>query len=67
MKKIKWKIAASVAWVAITLMVADVGLRGVSKADTATNILSVAILLFWILVSIATNCLAFKNEKDEKD
>lgn len=68
MKKIKWKIAAFVAWVVITLMVVDVGLRGVSKADTTTNIVSVAILLFWILVSIATNCLTFKNnKKDEKN
>lgn len=67
MKKIKWKIAAFVAWVVITLMVVDVGLQGVSKADTATNLVSVAILLLWILASIATNCLTFKNKKDEKD
>ena len=67
MKKIKWKIAAFVAWVVITLMVVDVGLRGVSKADTTTNIVSVAILLLWILASIATNCLTFKNKKDETD
>ena len=67
MKKIKWKIAAFVAWVVITLMVVDVVLRGVSKADTSTNLVSVAIILFWILVSIATNCLTFKNKKDEKD
>lgn len=67
MKKIKWKIAAFVALVVITLMVVDVGLIGVSKADTSTNLVSVAILLFWILVSIATNCLTFKNKKDEKD
>lgn len=66
MKKIKWKIAAFVAWVVITLMVVDVGLRGVSKADTSTNLVSVAILLFWILVSIATNCLTFKNKKMKK-
>lgn len=64
MKKIKWKIAAFVAWVVITLMVVDVGLRGVSKADTTTNIVSVAILLLWILASIATDCVTFKNEKD---
>ena len=67
MKKIKWKIAAFVAWVVITIMVVDVGLRGVSKADTSINLVSVAVLLFWILVSIATNCLTFKNKKDEKD
>lgn len=66
MKKIKWKIAAFVAWVVITLMVVDVGLRGVSKADTTTNIVSVAVLLFWVLFSVATNCLTFKNNKNEK-
>lgn len=42
LKKIKWKIAAFVALVAITLMVVDVGLRGVSKAYTTTNIVSVS-------------------------
>lgn len=63
MKKIKWKIAAFVAWVVITLMVVDVGLRGVSKADTTTNIVSVTILLLWILASIATDCLTFKKQK----
>lgn len=67
MKKIKWKIAAFMAWVVITLMVVDVGLWGVSKADTTTNIVSVAILLIWLLVSIAKDCLTFKNKKDEKD
>lgn len=66
MKKIKWKIAAFVAWVVITLMVVDVGLRGVSKADTTTNIVSVAVLLLWVLFSVATNCLTFKNNKNEK-
>ena len=64
MKKIKWKIAAFVAWVVITLMVVDVGLRGVSKADTTTNIVSVAVLLFWVLLSVATNCLTFKNNEN---
>ena len=68
MKKINWKIAAFVAWIVMTFMVIDAGLKGVSKADTMTNIVSVAILLFWILVSIATNCLTFKNnKKDEKN
>lgn len=66
MKKIKWKIAAFVAWVVITLMVVDVGLRGVSKADTTTNIVSVTVLLFWVLFSVATNCLTFKNNENEK-
>ena len=54
MKKIKWKIATFVAWVVITLMVVDVGLRGVSKADTTTNIVSVAVLLFSHLFSVTT-------------
>ena len=66
MKKIKWKIASFVAWVIITLMVVDVALKGISKADTETNLLSAGILLLWILVSIVTNCLTFKNNKDEK-
>lgn len=42
MKKIKWKIVAFVAWVVITIMVVDVGIRGVGKADTTTNIVSVS-------------------------
>ena len=33
MKKINWKIAAFVAWIVITFMVIDSGLKGVSKAD----------------------------------
>ena len=66
MEKIKWKIAAFVAWLIITMMLLDVSLKGISKADTETNLFSVAILLLWILASIATNCLTFKNNKDEK-
>lgn len=45
MKTYKWKITAFVVWVVITLIVVSVALRGVSKADTATNLISVAILL----------------------
>ena len=33
MKKINWKIAAFVAWIVMTFMVIDAGLKGVSKAD----------------------------------
>lgn len=40
--------------------------RGVSKADTATNLISVAILLFWTLLSFATNCFTFKNNKNNE-
>lgn len=54
MKTYKWKVAAFVAWVVVTLIVVSVALRGVSKADTATNLISVAILLFWTLLSLAT-------------
>lgn len=53
MKTYKWKITAFVVWVVITLIVVSVALRGVSKADTATNLISVAILLFWTLLSFA--------------
>ena len=66
MKIYKWKVAAFVAWVVVTLIVVSVALRGVSKADTATNLISVAILLFWTLLSLATNCLTFKNNKNNE-
>lgn len=66
MKISKWKIAAFVGWLVTTLIVVSVALRGVSKADTATNLISVAVLLFWVLLSMATNCLTFKNNKNEK-
>lgn len=63
MKTYKWKITAFVVWVVITLIVVSVALRDVSKADTATNLISVAILLFWTLLSFATNCFTFKKKK----
>lgn len=66
MKTYKWKITAFVVWVVITLIVVSVALRGVSKADTATNLTSVAILLFWTLLSFATNCFTFKNNKNNE-
>lgn len=66
MKTYKWKITAFVVWVVITLIVVSVALRGVSKADTATNLISVAILLFWMLLSFATNCFTFKNNKNNE-
>lgn len=66
MKTYKWKITAFVVWVVITLIVVSVALRGVSKADTATNLISVAILLFWTLLSFATNFFTFKNNKNNE-
>lgn len=66
MKISKWKVTAFVVWVVITLIVVSIALRGVSKADTATNLISVAILLFWTLLSLATNCLTFKNNKNNE-
>lgn len=62
----KWKVTAFVVWVVTTLIVVSIALRGVSKADTATNLISVAILLFWTLLSLATNCLTFKNNKNNE-
>lgn len=66
MKKWKWRIAAFVAWVVTTLIVVSVSLRGVSKADTATNLVSVAILLFWTLLSFATNLKIIKTMRKIK-
>lgn len=65
MKISKWKIASFVAWVVMTLIVLSAALRGVSKADTAINLVSIAVLLFWTLLSLATNCLTFKNNKQK--
>ena len=66
MKISKWKVTAFVVWVVTTLIVVSIALRGVSKADTATNLISVAILLFWTLLSLATNCFTFKNNKNNE-
>lgn len=57
MKISKWKSASFVAWVVMTLIVLSAALRGVSKADTTINLVSIAVLLFWTLLSLATNCL----------
>ena len=65
MKISKWKIASFVTWVVMTLIVLSAALRGVSKADTATNLVSIAVLLFWTLLSLVTNCLTFKNNKQK--
>lgn len=66
MKISKWKIASFVTWVIMTFIVLSAALRGVSKADTATNLISIAVLLFWTLLSLATNCLTFKNNKQNE-
>lgn len=66
MKISKWKIASFVTWVIMTLIVLSAALRGVSKADTVTNLISIAVLLFWTLLSLATNCLTFKNNKQNE-
>lgn len=57
----KWEVAAFVAWVVETFIVASITLRGISKADTTTNLISVAIFLFWTLLSLATNAFTFKK------
>lgn len=41
-------------------------LRAVSKADTILNLVGVLGFVLWILFSIATNCLTFKNKKDNE-
>ena len=55
MKISKWKSASFVAWGVMTLIVLSAALRGVSKADTTINLVSIAVLLFWTLLSLATN------------
>ena len=61
MKIPKLKITAFVVWLVATLMIVSTSLRGISKPDTATNLMRIAVLLFWILLSLSTNCLIFKN------
>lgn len=62
----KWKVAAFVGWLVSTLMIVSAALRGISKADTVTNLISIALLLFWVLLSMSTNCLTFKNNKNNE-
>ena len=66
MKKIKWKVMLFVAWLLSTLMILSLSLRAVSKADTILNLAGVLGYVLWILFSIATNCLTFKNKKDNE-
>lgn len=67
MKISKWRITAFVGWIVATLIVVSATMRGISKADTATNLISAAALLAWVLLSLATNCFTFKNNKNEKN
>lgn len=66
MKKIKWKVMLFVVWLLSTLMILSLSLRAVSKADTTLNLVGVLGIVLWLLFSIASNCLTFKNKKDEK-
>ena len=66
MKKIKWKVMLFVVWLLSTLMILSLSLRAVSKADTTLNIVGVLGFVLWILFSIATNCLTFKNNKKDE-
>lgn len=67
MKISKWRITAFVGWIVSTLIVVSATMRGISKADTATNLISATALLAWVLLSLATNCFTFKNNKNEKN
>lgn len=66
MKKIKWKVMLFVVWLLSTLMILNLSLRAVSMADTTLNIVGVLGFTLWILFSIATNCLTFKNNKKDE-
>lgn len=66
MKKIKWKVMLFAVWLLSTMMIISLSLRVVSKADTTLNLVGVLGLVLWVLFSIATNCLTFKNNKKDK-
>lgn len=66
MKKIKWKVVAFVSWVLMTFLVIDACLEAVNKANTIVNIMGILGINLWILISVATNCLTFKNKKENE-
>lgn len=66
MKKIKWKVVAFVSWVLMTFLVIDTCFEAVNKANTIVNIMGVLGINLWILISVATNCLTFKNKKENE-
>lgn len=66
MKKIKWKVVAFVSWVLMTFLVIDACFEAVNKANTIVNIMGTLGIVLWILISVATNCLTFKNKKDNE-
>ena len=66
MKKIKWKVVAFVSWVLMTFLVIDACFEAVNKANTIVNIMGILGINLWILISVATNCLTFKNKKDNE-
>lgn len=66
MKKIKWKVVAFVSWVFMTFLVIDACFEAVNKANTIVNIMGILGINLWILISVATNCLTFKNKKENE-
>lgn len=66
MKKIKWKVVAFVSWVLMTFIVIDACLEAINKANTIVNIMGILGINLWILISVATDCLTFKNKKDNE-
>lgn len=66
MKKIKWKVVAFVSWVLMTFLVIDACFEAVNKANTIVNIMGIFGINLWILISFATNCLTFKNKKENE-
>lgn len=66
MKKIKWKVVAFVSWVLTTFIVIDACFEAINKANTIVNIMGILGINLWILISVATDCLTFKNKKDNE-
>lgn len=66
MKKIKWKVVAFTSWALMTFLVIDACFEAVNKANTIVNIMGILGINLWILISVATNCLTFKNKKENE-
>lgn len=65
-KKKRWKVILFVVLLLSTLMILSLSLRAACTSDTILNLVGVLGFVLWILFSIATNCLTFKNKKDNE-
>ena len=55
-------------WLLLTIFVIDIGCELVTTADTLLNVLGLAMMFVYILLTIKTKCLTnLKNKENEKN